>query len=248
VRKRIASAAVVATALMSRGVCGDAVRVQVTDAPLAEVLRDIQRRSGVEFSCAPELADDAISQTVSAGTWEGAIPSLLTGYNYAASWNAQRRLQKVIISGRSGSAKNVMHAKPRAPRGELLAYEPMPAELPEKYRNRHAGSTFGVTIPVRELGSMEPGERIHLTLPVGQFEVVHDQRFEHENGDVTWVGHLSGKGRDYRVIVTSGADGSVGQVATPGGVYSLDWENGRNWLSDLSASSFRPGSSEQEVN
>jgi len=242
--KKIANAAFMAAALMSRWACGVVVCVQVGDTPLAEVLRDVQRRSGIEFSWAPRLADDAITQTVSASAWEGAIPSLLAGYNYAAVWDSMGRMRKIIVSGRSGGATNAVRHKRSRVHGELLAYEPTPAELPEKYKNRQAGSVFGVTIPVNAFADMESGERIKLTLPVGQFEVVHDKRFEHENGDVTWVGHLSGKSKDYRVIITSGAEGSVGQVATPGAVYSIDWENGRNWLAVVGASDVRSGSFE----
>lgn len=241
--RKIANAAFMAAALMSRGACGE-VNVQVEDTPLAEVLRDVQRRSGIEFSWAPRLANDAITQAVSAGAWEGAIPALLAGYNYAAVWDSQGRMRKVIVSGHSGGVKATVRIKPPVARSELLAYEPMPGELPPKYKNRQTGSVFGLTIPVNAFARMEPGERIKLTLPAGQFEVVHDKRFRHENGDVTWVGHLSGKGKGYRVIITSGAEGSVGQVATPGAIYSIDWENGRNWLADVGAADVRPGSSE----
>ncbi len=92
---------------------------------------------------------------------------------------------------------------------------------------------------------MALGETVSLTLPSGQFAVVHDKQFTHENGDITWVGYLENAGMAYRVIITLGGEGSQGQVVTPDGMYNLDFEEGRNWLVDANVA---PVNSEGQTN
>lgn len=126
----------------------------------------------------------------------------------------------------------------------MILYESTHLAIPEKYRKLNAGLVAAVTIPMDDLVQMKIGDKINLTLPIGQFEVVHGNRIEHENGDLTWVGYLNREAKRYWVIITLGEQGSIGTVMTPGGVYNIDLDNGRNWLVDVSSSTPNRGSVE----
>ena len=238
----------IAALLMAPVAGAEVVTLSVKDKPLAAVLKEIRAKSGIEFDVVPELAKDTISRTIREDAWQGAVESLLTGYNYEGIWGNDGQLKRIVVSGRNGSGNNSYQSDQITPVAweDLLSYEQTPADLPEKYRGLPSGSVMAVSIPVDKLNQMKLGEKMVLSLPGGQFEVVYDNRFEHENGDVTWVGYLDGAGKGYRVIITSGQDGSLGQVVSPNGVYNIDLEGGRNWLVDIEASGLRPGSLEHD--
>lgn len=224
------------------------VLVEAKTKTLAGVMSDLRARSGIDFSLAPDLASDPVLPTIRERALQGNLRSLLRGYNYEKVWGADKRLKWLIVSGRNGSANTTEESKPRPAMASraLLDYEPTPFDLPEKYRTMTEGAVMAVSIPTDQLLGMAIGEKTNLDLPSGQFEVVHDNRFQHENGDVTWVGHLGREGKGYRVIITLGEEGSLGQVVTPEGIYNIDFEDGRNWLVDLNTAGFNPGSLEHD--
>ncbi|QSA98559.1 hypothetical protein [Methylococcus sp. EFPC2] len=199
----------------------------------------------VEFDLAPSLAHDPIVNNITKVSWEGRLDKLLSGYNYGMVLNADGSVSRVIVSGRNGSAEeDLAPAAKFSSYDDLLVYQGVPASIPKKYREAAAGSVSEVSLPVDRLQQMKLGEKIALNLPVGAYTLVHDNRFEHENGDVTWVGYLEGAGKGYRVIITSGNEGSLGQIVTPEGVYNIDLEEGRNWLVDLGAAGLQANSSD----
>ncbi len=76
------------------------------------------------------------------------------------------------------------------------------------------------------------GDEVRLTLGGAVYTAVFDRSERHANGDETWVGHLKDHGDDYRVIVTRGAAGSFGRIATPDGEFSLRPGDGGEHLID----------------
>ena len=214
---------------------------------LGEVLRQASDRTGVEFVVAPCLAHDSFLRVVPPVLTAASAAELLDGYNYSTIASDDGRIQRLVVSGRvdtpavacdraSASGAEGDGFRPSVQGGMLLFnYEPMPARMPERYREMPPGSVSPITLPLDELNRMELGERLTMSLPDGQYDVVLENRFEHDNGDVTWVGYLDGLDSGDRVIVTGGTGGSVGQVVTPGATYSIEFEAGRSWLVDTSS-------------
>lgn len=68
---------------------------------------------------------------------------------------------------------------------------------------------------------LDIGDEVKLTLSGVSHIVVYDRIVNHENGDVTWVGHFKENGGDYQVIITRGKAGSYGLILTPDGEFAL---------------------------
>jgi hypothetical protein len=231
----------IASLLAATLTAGVVQAAEVKQAPLSQLLKETTQAKQVEFSLPPALANDLLPASQS-----GDLNALLQGYSYVAVHGANGRLERVLISGRNGDGHAAGAAGPAAPQGELLAFEPAPAQLPQKYAGFNPGSVFAISLPVAQLKSMKKGERMQLSLPDGQFSVLHDNRFEHENGDITWVGKLEGQGDDYRVIVTMGQAGTIGRIVTPNSVYGVELESGANWLVDVNAAGLSHGEAEDD--
>ncbi len=86
-----------------------------------------------------------------------------------------------------------------------------------------------------------PNEKeARITLPrLGTLTITHDRTEYHANGDVTWVGYFKDYGTDYRVIITSGVNGSSGRVLSPDGEFSLIPGAGNDWLIDRKQAGFQ---------
>jgi hypothetical protein len=217
--------------------------------PLCEVLEEIHARSGADVKLPQNLAGDLISRSVQGGTWQAAVEEMLEGYNYSAVWGKDGQPLRLTVYGRNQYADDepaVAAAPGLARAGEdLLVYDTPTFDLPQKYQGLNPGAVNPVSLPAERMRQMALGEKVSLTLPCGQFVVVHDKQFRHENGDITWVGYLEDAGASYRVIITLGAEGNQGQVVTPEGVYNLDTEQGRNWLVDANAGGASPSLNNQ---
>ncbi len=71
--------------------------------------------------------------------------------------------------------------------------------------------------------SLQIGEDIELALPNRTLYHAHLDRIErHSNGDQTWIGHLVEASNSYRVIITSGANATIGRINTPNGEFLLE--------------------------
>ena len=217
------------------------VTLNITGKPLYGVMREVHALSGAEIKVPPNLADDIITRSVREETWQSALNQLLLGYDYVVAWGNDSVPSKLIVCCRNQNADELMAVQAvRASTSEdLLIYEPGAFSLPEKYKGLNPRSISSVSIPVERMKQMKIGERVSLSLPSGQFEVIHDKQFQHETGDVTWVGYLETPGEDYRVIITMAGDSNLGQVVTPEGSYNLDTQEGHTWLVDASAANLQ---------
>ncbi|MBW2366311.1 MAG: hypothetical protein JRH15_00320 [Deltaproteobacteria bacterium] len=81
-----------------------------------------------------------------------------------------------------------------------------------------------------------------LNLP-GQitYEITHDNKMIHKNGNITWVGYLSNFGTRYRVIITQGRGHAFGLFHTPEGDYKIRSDPSGTWLIDVEAAGLIPG-------
>jgi hypothetical protein len=102
---------------------------------------------------------------------------------------------------------------------------------------RHA-----LTVNRADLLAMQLGDSFTLSVPghSAQYEIVYD-RLETQSPassaaltTITWIGHLKGYADDYRTIVTTSGDYSVGRVSTPEGNFLIETREGATTLLDLS--------------
>jgi len=240
-----------APAVGSEKVAAAAINLSYSGKTLGNVLADIKRQSGIEFKLPTELSGDLVNRTANANTWADAVKSLLSGYSYLGQSGDNGKLSQVIITGRSGDGSDATSkaAKNQAasrPAGEFMAYQPAPKDLPAKFKGYKEGSVSLVNIPFDQLANVKLGEKVSLSLPTGQYDVVHDNEFQHGNGDKTWVGYLDMEGKEYRVVVTSGKEGGMGQILTPDGEYQIELENGSNYLVNVNAAGLTHGSLEDD--
>jgi len=218
-----------------------AVSVTVSNRPLCDVMREIKTRSGAEVKLPQNLSGDVISRSVQGNSWQSIMGRLLEGYNYSAVWGKNGQPLQLTVYGRNQYAEvPAVSSAPGFQRtvssDDLLLYDTSAYALPQKYQGFNPSAVTPVSLPVERMREMPLGEKVSLTLPCGQFEVVHDNRFQHENGDITWVGYVEKGGKAFRVIITMGSQGNHGQVVTPEGAYNLDVEEGQTWLVDANAS------------
>ncbi len=201
---------------------------------LASALKQIQSRTGVEFILAPHLAEESVRTTdVEAGV--ETLPLLLGDYNYATRRADDGQLEKVIIIGRrDGSDFDLIFAG--VPR--------MTGALPERLRDFPPGTVTPLEFNVSQLLHVPLGEKTALKLPSGYYAIVHDNLFEHPNGDKTWVGFVDGESSDYRMVVTVGAEGTIGQILTPEGLFRIEVADGHSWLVDVDSAGLETPSME----
>jgi hypothetical protein len=159
----------------------------------------------------------------------------LDGYNYVITWD-KGRIADIKVSGENGSGKD-------AP---LLMYDAA-AQKPTQYQSLNPHAAIAVSLLAQRLLAMREGEKIALNLPRQTVALVHDNRFIHANGDVTWVGYVEGQ-KELRAFITMAETGEIlGQFETPAGLYLLENAEGRTWLVDVKASGLRPGSLKQDA-
>jgi hypothetical protein len=205
---------------------------------LAEALQELSTPSGVRFRVAPDVAHDRIQVRVSGTTWPEVIRDLLRGYNYVGTWNAAGRLTEVLVTGRNGDgALPPMSAAAAPAAGDLFSYRGAPAPaIPARYRSYASGSVFPIEVPVERLRAMEKGTRVSVNLPNGRYELIHDNVWRHDNGDMTWVGYMDVPQGRYRALLTLGDKSLAGQILTPDGLYKLESDGPQTWLVDIAAS------------
>lgn len=208
---------------------------------LEETLRDIALPSGIRVRIAPGLGQDKVLARPGGTAWPEVVRELLRGYNWTGIWDAGGRLMAVSVAGRNGDGSAPAAAETATAGDELFAYRPPVSKLPAPYRAYPAGSVHPVKVPAAKLRGMAKGSRITVSLPDGRYVLVHDNAWQHANGDFTWVGYLDGPEGYYRTLLTLGDGGVEGQIRTPGGLYQLETEGSGDWLIDIDATGLQRG-------
>ena len=207
---------------------------------LAELIGQVEKTLGIRIHLAAGLGKDRVNIAEDSVTADSDLPRLLKGYNWAGTYDAQGRLTLVSVTGRNGNGQGVA-ADQTLP--ALFSYRKPPGKLPLRYRGFAAGSVFPIDIPVKQLREMALGERLSLSLPNGEHELVHDNVWDHSNGDKTWVGKTDAvESSLYRTQITLG-DGTMveGQIRTPEGFYWLESDDSGQWLIDVEAAGLARG-------
>ncbi len=206
--------------------------------PLAEVLKDIATRSGISFRLADSLKREKITATLIGKDWSEASKSLLKGYNYAIEVSKSGSWESVTVSGKNGDGKLTASLGSQFQRYSRSSLKDLPARL----QGLNPGSVTPITLPMSTLKGMRLGQSVSLDLPSGQNSFVNDNRFNHSNGDITWVGYPADDGQPYRAMITMGRGGAMGYITTPEGNYQIITEDGQTYLLDINASGLQPGS------
>lgn len=90
-----------------------------------------------------------------------------------------------------------------------------------------------VTVDLVAMSALEPGADMALSIPDhGDYRVTYDRTEPGDTDSTTWVGHLKDYGPEFRVIITSGPHGSIGNILTPSGEILLVNDSGSQWLVD----------------
>lgn len=96
-----------------------------------------------------------------------------------------------------------------------------------------ADVAHAVQLDLVAMSQLEAGADMQLSIPEhGDYRVTYEHTAAGDADTSTWVGHLKDYGQDFRVIVTSGPQGSVGNILTPAGEILLVNSGGRQWLVD----------------
>lgn len=213
---------------------------------LGAALNAIEAEQGIRFHISSALSRDRLAADRKASLSQKDVQGLLKGFNWIGTHDLKGRLVSVSITGRNGDGTDSQTEPPRPP--PLLSYRQPPSKAPSRYRNYPPNSVFPVDIDTHRLRQMKLGERLELTLPDGQYDVVHDHAWQYQNGDRTWVGQTNGDaGTLYRTLLTLGEGATLdGQIRTPGGYYQLESDDAGQWLIDMKATGFLQSAFEQE--
>ena len=100
-----------------------------------------------------------------------------------------------------------------------------------------AAVAYAVDFNLVSMASLKPGAEVALPIPgKGSYAVVYEETRANDSGSSTWVGYLKDYGNDFRVMITSGPAGSLGNILTPSGEFELTTVGGSQWLIDRAAS------------
>ena len=216
----------------------------INNKTLLEVTNQIANRTGFTFKIHPELKKDIINQKLAADEWTYALEQLLQGYNYSIV-RESGIIKTVLITGYNGNG-HINDATTVAEQ-DLLMVAPSIADLPEKYRHYKPGSVFRLNLPMTELASKPLGSELTLDLPIGQYKVKHDNVVDQGDGSTTWMGYLNEEGKGYRVYLSEGEAGIMGNIYTPDGAYNIETVDGVTVLVDLERSGLQAISFENDL-
>jgi hypothetical protein len=211
----------------------------IKDKSLLQAADQIARRSGITFKINAANQKDVINKTLAADNWQTALPQFLEGYNFITETDKQA-IKTVIITGQNGSGNHNPNTLTSVHKF-VDAVPKTPGKLPDRYQNHNAGSVMLFNLPMTALNVTRLGEKVTLDLPIGQYTVNHDDQVNHQDGSSTWAGYLDKEGKGYRVYLSQGEAGIIGNINTPDGTYDIDMVDGQTYLVDLERSGLKPG-------
>jgi hypothetical protein len=106
-----------------------------------------------------------------------------------------------------------------------------PEDLPLTPADKFDGREY-IRFNPRRIETLMPGDT--LEIPIWQLGVRYKMRIDytetHENGSVTWHGHLENFDEPHRVAITVGNGLSLGGIETPSGHYVLQAHGESGWI------------------
>lgn len=198
---------------------------------LAETLSQIAQRSGITFKIDTDLAQDRVEQTISATNWGEAIGKLLSKHNFTIIED-RGAIKTVIVSGHINDGIN---NQPTAigKSDKFIVLERKQYPLPDRYKKFPVASVMPIHLPIDSIMATPTQANVQLELPVGRFNVTHDDTVNESDGSKTWIGHLADEGEGYRIFLSQGPAGVMGIITTPDTKYSIEPEtDGSTFLLD----------------
>lgn len=206
----------------------------VKNKSLLETTNQLSNRTGITFKINPANQADVINQKLAAEDWNTALKQLLHGYNYTLVSN-KGKINTVVITGRNGDGYDAVTASTQEANFVVIAPDAS-KKLPSKYKNFNAGSVMSVNLPMDQLANIPIGDDVTLDLPIGQYKVKHDNSVQHDDNSSTWVGYLDEEGKGYRIYLSQGETGVIGNVYTPDGAYNIETVDGQTVVVDIDKS------------
>lgn len=209
--------------------------------PLDKLLRELARGSGIAFDRPENLKDRLVTVTADASDWATIVRAALQGFNYVERLNRAGAIEQVFITGLNGDGADAPAFVPSRHADDStvtnLAQNGLPPELGGLPRN----AVRPIRLDRARLTAMAFGDELALDLPGGGRVLVHDNRYTHENGDITWSGYSKNDGRAYRAVMTFGKDGAMGQITVLDALYQIEPGQGQqHWLIDVRAAGLSP--------
>lgn len=100
-----------------------------------------------------------------------------------------------------------------------------------------AKAAYPVQFDLVAMSNLEAGAEVALTIPgLGSHRVIYEESRNTDSGAVSWIGYLKDYGNDFRVLITSSPEGSVGNILTPSGDLQLTQDGNQQWLIDRAGS------------
>jgi hypothetical protein len=183
-------------------------------------------KEGVQYSVV--LRQTALGMTGDIRTPQG---SFRLGYANGAQWLARE--------GAAGAGASAFAALPRLfqVRDTGQGAAAASADSASVSGKSPAKVAYPVSFNLVSMASLALGDEVALDVPgKGTYPVIYDGTRANDSGSTTWVGYLKDYGDDFRVLITTGADGSVGNILTPSGELELTTVAGTQWLIDRTAS------------
>lgn len=175
----------------------------------------------------PLLKNHLITVDIQAKSWENAIAQLLNNYNRAGFIGKNGRTNRILVTGINGNGSDSITPPPG-----LFSYSENNElqQLPDHLKKLPDGSVIRINFNKSMLKNMTLGDVLSLSLPTGQFNVIHDNFVIDKNDDFTWIGYLEGKSPKSRVVLSFDNKNSFGRIQTPDGVFRVETSGGVDWL------------------
>ena len=217
--------------------------IQLTKKPFTDVIARIELQSNIKIQIVPFLKNHLITANIHAKNWETAIPKLLNGYNWVGFINETGQTTRILVTGINDTGTDA----PKPPK-ELFSYadKNLLLDIPDHLKQLSNGSVFQIKFNKAMLKKMALGEVLSLSLPTGQFNVIHDNFMLDENGNFTWIGYLENMTPKNRVVISFDNKSSFGRILTPDGVFRVESSQGLDWLVDVVSAGLNPGSLQKD--
>ena len=206
--------------------------IKFTNTPFVEIATAIEQQSNIKIQIVPFLKNKLITVDIQDSSWENAIAQLLNNYNRAGFIDKNGRTSRILVTGINGNGSDAQ----TSPEGLFnYADNNLLHKIPDHLKQLPDGSVLRINFNKSMLKNMALGDVLPLSLPSGQFNVIHDNFVIDKNGDFTWIGYLEGELPKSRVILSFDNNNSFGRIQTPDGVFRVETSGGVDWLVDVAS-------------
>lgn len=204
--------------------------IKYTNKPFVEVVAEIKKQSNIKIQIVPFLKNHLITADIQARNWEIAIAQLLNNYNRAGFIGKNGRTVRIIVTGINGNGSDAINSPE-----SLFHYSDnnLLQKIPDHLKILPDGSVIRINFNKSMLKNMALGDVLSLSLPAGQFNIIHDNLVLDKKGGFTWVGYLEDEFPKSRVILSFDNKNSFGRIQTPDGVFRVETSGGVDWLVDV---------------